>query len=281
MKPGSPGLGRTVALTGLTLVAFAGNSILCRMALRQGAIDPVSFTGLRLASGAAVLLPFVGPRPRPWSPPGALALLVYALAFSLAYVWLDAGTGALLLFGSVQATMIGVGLVQGERPGARRWLGIVAALLGLVWLVRPGGSAPDPAGSALMVGAGVAWGAYSLLGRRARVPARATACNFALAAVPAGFAMALSPLARTFTAPGVGLALASGALTSGLGYVVWYVALRGHTATSAAVVQLAVPVIAALGGVAFLGESPTARLWMAGALTLGGVALAVLSRSAK
>lgn len=275
----SPRLGRTVALTALTLVAFAGNSILCRMALRDEGIDPVSFTALRLIGGAVALMPYLRPTPRPWSPRGALALFAYALGFSLAYVWLDAGTGALLLFGAVQATMIGAGLAQGERPGPLRWLGIGLALTGLAWLVRPGGAAPEPAGVALMVAAGVAWGVYSLIGRRAALPAPATACNFLLASVGGLVVLAFSPLEQTITPTGVTLALVSGGVTSGLGYVLWYAALRGHSATSAAVVQLAVPVIAAVGGVALLGEAPTTRLALAGALTLGGVALAVLARS--
>jgi len=273
---------RTVLLTAVTLVAFAANSILCRLALRSVAIDPLSFTALRLASGALVLLPFLrAPTradPSRWSPASAVALAGYALGFSLAYVWLDAGTGALLLFGAVQVTMIGAGLRAGERPTALRALGIVAAVVGVVVLVAPGVSAPEPAGAALMAGAGVAWGVYSLLGRGVPTPTRATARNFLLAAPLGMLALLARPSTLSVTLEGALLAVTSGALTSGLGYVVWYAALRGHSATSAAVVQLSVPVLAALGGVAFLGEEPTPRLLAAGALTLGGVPVAVLAR---
>lgn len=282
--PSAPGIVRTTALTVAALVAFAGNSILCRLALRPGAggqsaIDPVGFTALRLASGALVLLPvLVRGAGRRWSPAAAAALLTYALAFSLAYVSLDAGTGALLLFGLVQVTMIAAGLSAGERPSPLRTAGIAAAVLGVVLLVAPGISAPDPAGAVLMAVGGVAWGVYSLLGRGVADPTAATAANFALAAPAALLVLAARLEASAVTARGALLAVASGALTSGLGYAVWYRALRGHSATSAAVVQLAVPVLAAAGGVALLGEEPTPRLAGAGGLTLAGVALAVLAR---
>ena len=276
-----PGLARTAALTVLTLSAFAANSILCRKALLTEAIDPVSFTALRLGSGAVVLLPFLRSRadaPAVWSPRAAAALLAYAIAFSLAYVSLDAGTGALLLFGLVQVTMIGSGLRRGERLGGLGTVGFLAAASGVVWLVLPGVSAPNARGAILMSIAGIAWGGYSLLGRGLQAPTRATARNFALAA-PGGLLL-LVPFASSIaiTTNGALLAVTSGAVTSGLGYVVWYTALRGHSATSAAIVQLAVPVLAALGGVAFLGEQPTTRLVGAGALTLGGVAVALMAR---
>ena len=273
---------RTVLLTAATLIAFAANSILCRLALRGEATDPLSFTALRLASGALVLLPFLrvpaGAAPSRWSPASAVALFAYALGFSLAYVWLDAGTGALLLFGAVQVTMIGAGLRAGERPTALRALGILAAIVGVVVLVAPGVSAPEPIGAALMAGAGVAWGIYSLLGRGVPAPTRATARNFLLAAPLGLLALLARPSTLSVTTEGALLAVTSGAVTSGLGYVVWYAALRGHSATSAAVVQLSVPVLAALGGVAFLSEEATPRLFAAGALTLGGVLVAVLAR---
>ena len=269
----------TAALTAVALVAFAANSILCRLALREGAIDAPAFTALRLASGALVLLPFLRARgaPEPWSPRAALALAVYALGFSFSYLWLDAGVGALLLFGAVQGTMIGAGLAGGERPGPLRVAGIALAAAGVVVLVRPGGAAPQPLGALLMVAAGVGWGAYSLLGRGTLAPTRATARNFVLAA-PIGLGLwALLP-GEAPSAEGVALAVASGALTSGLGYVVWYAALRGHSATSAAVVQLLVPLLAALTGTLLLDEAAGPRLWTSAALTLGGVALAVLAR---
>lgn len=259
-------------------MAFAGNSILCRMALRGEAIDAISFTALRLASGALVLLPFLrGGRYGRWRARAAVALFAYALGFSLAYVSIDAGTGALLLFGCVQVTMIGAGLREGERPTPLGAFGIAVATVGVVLLVAPGVTAPDPAGAALMAFAGVAWGVYSLLGRGVTAPTVSTANNFLLAA-PLGFAaLALNASRASFTATGALLAVASGAITSGLGYVLWYAALRGHSATSAAVVQLSVPVLAAVGGVVLLGETTTWRLAGSGALTLGGVALAVLS----
>ncbi len=264
----------TLALTVLALVAFAGNSLLCRLALRDGAIDPASFTAVRLGAGALVLLPLVRGGGA-WSWRGALALLVYALGFSLAYVSLDAGTGALLLFGLVQITMLGAGLRAGERLGGLQLVGTAAAVAGVVVLVAPGVSAPDPRGALLMAAAGVAWGVYSLLGRGVARPAAATARAFLLAAPVSLLALPLAPGALFVEPRGALLAGISGAVTSGLGYVVWYRALRGHTASSAAVVQLAVPVLAALGGVALLDEAVTTRLVGASALTLGGVALAL------
>jgi len=273
---------RTSVLTLLTLLAFAGNSILCRTALGARTIDPYSFTTIRIASGALVLLPFLRPShaaARSSSLRAGAALFVYALAFSLAYVSLDAGTGALLLFGTVQITMIGTGLARGERPSLAQAAGLALAVIGVVLLVAPGVTAPAPAGAALMTLAGAAWGVYSLLGRGAPDPRAATARNFAVALAPAALVTLLAPLLLpppTALQPrGVLLAATSGALTSGLGYVLWYAALRGHTATSAAIVQLAVPVLAALGGVALLDEGFTGRLALASVLTLGGVALAV------
>jgi drug/metabolite transporter (DMT)-like permease len=274
---------RTAVLTAAALLAFAGNSILCRLALAERAIDPASFTALRIGSGAAVLAllgrPFRrAPGGAPWRPAAAGALVTYALAFSLAYTTLDAGVGALLLFGAVQVSMLGVGLLRGERLGARQTAGLCAAVAGFLLLVRPGLSAPDPTGAALMTLAGCAWGVYSLLGRGVADPVRATARNFVLAAPAAALALAVAALASRLDATprGALLAAASGALTSGLGYVAWYAALRGHSATSAAVVQLAVPVLAALGGAALIGERPSARLLEAAVLTLGGVALCVV-----
>jgi drug/metabolite transporter (DMT)-like permease len=276
LSPLSTGL-----LTALTLAAFAGNSILCRVALVEGAIDPVGFTALRIGSGALVLLPLAGLRGASgarWRAVPALALFAYAIGFSLAYVTLNAGTGALLLFGFVQVTMLGAGWVRGERPSLTQTLGLLAALAGMGWLVSPGVTAPDPVGAALMSAAGIAWGVYSLLGRGAGSPTRATARNFLLAA-PLGLgALLLAGERVSITPRGALLAVASGALTSGLGYVLWYAALRGHTRISAAVVQLAVPVLAALGGVALLSEAPTWRLAGSSVLTLGGVGLALVPR---
>lgn len=284
-----------LVLTFLTLVAFASNSLLCRMALLPDAIDAASFTALRVVAGALALSPLLvrslranSARP-PWR--SALALFAYAIAFSFAYTSLTTGTGALLLFGSVQVTMIGAALVAGERPRALEWIGGVLALVGLVWLVLPGVSAPPLVGAALMIVAGIAWGVYSLLGRApassGRTPSHDTAWSFARAtplALAVFLAMLFVPSSHAshasvhITTTGALLAIASGALTSGLGYVLWYAVLRGHTATSAALVQLAVPVLAAFAGVVVLDEHVTARLLVAAALVVGGVALAVAGR---
>jgi len=269
------------------MVAFAANSLLCRAALGADRIDPASFTGLRLLSGALLLWPLprlLEPADEPPRPAGswvsAAALFVYAIAFSWSYVTLDAGTGALVLFGSVQATMIGTGMARGERPRPGQWLGLVAALGGLVYLVSPGLKSPDPLGATLMALAGAAWGVYSLRGRSILRPLAATGGNFAravplaaVAAVVAGSSLHAGPV-------GLALAVVSGGVTSGLGYVLWYRALGDMTATTAAIVQLVVPVLAAAGGVLFLAERPGVRLLMAAVLILGGVATAILSRRA-
>lgn len=273
---------RIAALTALTMVAFAGNSLLCRVALRHTAIDAASFTTIRLIAGALVLWLLV--RLRPAALPGrghwisAAALFAYAAGFSFAYVSLPAATGALLLFGAVQATMIGRGLASGERLSGLRLAGFVLALGGLVSLLLPGLSAPPLLGSALMIGAGVAWGIYSLRGRGAGDPTRVTAGNF-VRAVPFGLALSLLMQgSATFDAAGVAYAVASGAVTSGLGYALWYSVLPALKATNAATVQLSVPIIAALGGVVFLGEPVTLRLVFASVAILGGIAMVILVR---
>lgn len=261
------------------MIAFAGNSLLCRMALKHTVIDPGTFTSIRMLSGALALWLIVfmqtGSRVRSGNWPSALALFAYAAAFSFAYVELSAGMGALLLFGAVQATMILFGLWKGERMNGRQGAGLAAALGGLVALVLPGLSAPAPGSATLMVLAGVAWGVYSLRGRGAGDPLATTAGNF-LRTVPfaAGLSLLLLSMARV-DFPGVAYAIASGALTSGVGYAIWYAALRGMTATSAATVQLSVPVIAALGGVLLLGEPITMRLLGASIAILGGIALVI------
>lgn len=279
---------RTVLLTLTALVAFAANSILNRWALAGGAIDPTSFASLRLATGAAALLALVRLSGREGAvrPAGdwrsAAALFLYAVPFSLSYVSLSAGTGALILFGAVQVTMIGVGLHQGERPHPFEWTGLVVALAGLAYLLAPGLAAPSLAGSLLMVTAGVAWGVYSLIGRGSRDPLATTAGNF-LRAAP--LAVAVTAVALVVAGPGVfltweGVLLAtiSGALTSGVAYAVWYAALAHLTATTAATVQLSVPVLAAFGGVVLLAEEVTLRLVVASVLVLGGVAGAIRGR---
>ncbi len=277
MKPG-----RLFILTASAMIAFAANSLLCRAALRETGIDAASFTLIRIFSGAAALWIILrlrltnGKKSGNWL--SAFALFAYAAAFSFAYNTLSAGTGALLLFGAVQATMILWGLGQGERLRPPQWLGLAAALGGLVVLVLPGLSAPPLSGSVLMLTAGVAWGAYSLRGKGEANPASATAGNF-LRAVPMALALSvvLFPLARVDPG-GAGYAVLSGAIASGCGYVIWYTALPGLQATSAATVQLSVPVLAAAGGIVLLGEPLTARFVLASIAILGGIALVVLER---
>ncbi len=276
------GSARTLLLTALAMLAFAANSLLCRLALQQPIIDPASFGSIRLISGALTLglivrlQPGDGTAGRPdWL--AAAMLFAYVGCFSFAYLTLSAGTGALILFGAVQVTMIGAGLRAGESFPPVAWAGLMLAVGGLVYLVSPGLSAPPLGGALLMAAAGVAWGAYSLRGRGVPDPLRATARNF-LRATP--FALGLSLLTLTgahASAAGVALAIVSGALTSGLGYVVWYAALRGLSAMRAATVQLSVPPIAALGGALLMAETLTPRLAFASAAILGGIAL-VLSR---
>lgn len=270
---------RLIVLVALAMLAFAGNSLLCRLALRDTAIDAASFTTLRLLSGALALWLIVRLRGRAaaggdWR--SAFALFVYAAGFSFAYLALDAGTGALLLFGAVQTTMIGHGLARGERLRGPQWLGFALAMGGLVGLFLPGVSTPPPAGAALMLCAGAAWGVYSLRGRGAGDPTAVTAGNF-LRAVP--FALALSALcvARvSLDAVGLAYALASGVLTSGIGYAIWYAALPSLRAASAATIQLSVPALAAFGGALLLGETPGLRLLLASGAILGGIALVIL-----
>jgi len=273
----------TAALTAAAMLAFASNSLLCRSALVGGDADAASFTTVRLASGALALALLARARGSPapasriaWG--SAVALFAYAILFSLAYLRIPAGAGALLLFAAVQLTMIGAGFRHGERPRALEWAGLAVSLVGLVLLTRPGLTRPDPLGAMLMLGAGAAWGVYSLRGRGAADAVAANAASFTravpLALLTSALFGVLAPTRLTLT--GVLLALASGALTSGLGYAVWYAALRGLSATRAAIVQLSVPPLAALGGVLVLGERASLRLWLASALILGGIALAIL-----
>jgi drug/metabolite transporter (DMT)-like permease len=265
--------------TVLALAAFAGNSLLCRAALAHGGIDAASFTLLRLLSGAvalAVLARLRSNRSGRGTWPSALALFAYAAAFSFAYRQLTAATGALLLFGAVQATMIARGLWTGERLRFPQWCGLLLACGGLVGLVLPGLSAPPLSAALLMLGAGIAWGAYSLRGRGAGDPLRVTAGNF-LRAMPMAVLLALLLMDRVSMTPaGIGYAVLSGALASGVGYALWYAALPQLRATTAATVQLGVPVLAALGGVVLLGEPPTLRLLLASAAILGGIGLVVV-----
>ena len=273
---------RIILLTVLAMVAFAGNSLLCRLALRDTTIDAASFTTIRLCSGAVMLWLVVRVRGGAYTGAGnwrsALALFAYAAGFSFAYLSLPAASGALLLFGAVQATMIGHGLWAGERLRRMQFAGLALALGGLVGLLLPGLSAPPLLGSLLMLGAGVAWGVYSLRGRGAGDATQVTAGNF-LRAVPIAAALSLLMIGNvSLDRAGLAYAVASGALASGLGYAIWYTALPGLKATKAATVQLSVPVIAALGGVAFLGEAITLRLMLASIAILGGIALVILEK---
>jgi drug/metabolite transporter (DMT)-like permease len=295
---------RLVLLTALALLAFAGNSLLCRAALRDTALDAVSFTLLRLVSGALVLWACVQLLGRASAAPASLhakprrsgdwrggaALFVYAAGFSLAYTTLPAGTGALLLFGAVQVTMIGAGLGRGERLSGPQWLGFIAACAGLAGLLWPGAAMPSFTGAVLMLTAGVAWGVYSLLGRHAGPPLVVTAGNFWRASAAAALLWALvgmaplvgiGPLVGSGQMPwrwdsqGALLALLSGAVTSGLGYALWYSALPDLRATQAGVLQLTVPVITTAGAVAWLGEALSWQLVLCSAVVLGGVALVI------
>jgi drug/metabolite transporter (DMT)-like permease len=275
---------RVFLLTALAMVAFAGNSLLCRLALKQTRIDAASFTVTRIASGALCLAIIVQIRKGTLRTSGswlsALALFGYAALFSFAYLCLTAGTGALLLFGAVQATMILWALNKGERLRPGQIAGLVLALAGLVALVFPGLTAPPLGAALLMLSAGIAWGVYSLRGKGGGDPLRATAGNF-LRAVP--LAVLLSLVAwrsADFDRAGIGYAVASGALASGIGYAIWYTALPALKATGAATVQLSVPVLAAAGGIAFLGEPITLRFALASIAVLGGIALVIFERRA-
>ncbi len=269
----------TAALTATAMLAFAGNSLLARAALMGGGIDALSFTALRLAAGAAMLALLLRGRgeARTGSWISAGALFLYAVCFSLAYLRLGAATGALILFAAVQAGMIGWGLWRGQRPGIRAGIGLAIAFAAFVVLMLPGLRAPDPPGAALMAGAGLAWAVYSLRAGTGSALAR-TGGNFARATLLC-LPLALAGLVTGHAdLPGAGLALASGAVTSGLGYAVWYRALPGLAPIQAAGVQLTVPLIASLGAVAVLSETLTLRLVLCGLCLLGGVALTILTK---
>jgi len=273
---------RVFVLTALAMLAFAGNSLLCRVAFTDTTIDPASFTSIRLVSGAVALW-LLTRQGRGKAASGsnwisAAALFIYAAGFSFAYVHLPAATGALLLFGAVQATMIAWGLWLGERLRPVQFIGLLLACAGVIALMLPGISTPPLAGSLLMLGAGLAWGVYSLRGPGGADPARTTAGNFIRAAVMAVVLSAFLLQSAAIDTRGVVYAVASGAVTSGLGYVIWYMALPALKAISAATAQLSVPLIAALGAVVFLGESLSLRLALAGAAILGGIGLVIYQR---
>jgi drug/metabolite transporter (DMT)-like permease len=275
-----------IVLTTLAMVAFAANSILCRMALGADTIDAASFTSIRLISGAVMLAGILfyrdhGLKQERLNPISTLMLFGYALCFSFSYIELSAGTGALILFGAVQLTIILFGSAMGERHGRTTWIGIIAAFGGLAYLLTPSVSAPPPISALLMALAGIAWGIYTIRGKASVNPLSTTGWNF-IATIP------LSVLAYLFfrsdahlTSKGVTLAILSGTLASGIGYVIWYSALPSLSRTTAATVQLSVPVIAAFGGVLLLSEPVTLRLLIASLVVLGGIYLTIKSSAPK
>ena len=276
---------KTLLLTSLALVAFAANSILCRLALGAQAIDAESFTIVRLLSGSLALMVILwftgrgGNKTSRGSWPASVALFLYAAAFSYAYISLDTGTGALILFGAVQVTMIVLSIRAGNRLHVLEWAGVGTAFAGFVFLILPGVSAPSPSGFLLMSLAGIAWGIYTLMGKGSKDPLADTSYNF-LRTTPMALILVLMALSSSaeYSSQGILLAVLSGAIASGLGYTIWYTALRGLSTTQAAVVQLSVPFIAAMGGVAFSEETITLRLLESAVLILGGILLVVLGR---
>ncbi len=270
--------------TGFALTSFAFNSILCRFALGLNLIDAASFTTVRLVSGAVALLIIfaifgkrkAASRKGNWL--SAFFLFAYAVCFSFAYNELTTGMGALILFGCVQATMIIFALFKGERPGLLEWLGLFVAVGGLVYLVSPGLTAPPIFSSILMALAGIAWGFYTLRGKGSLDPLADTTGNF-IRAVPFVMISVLPFLGEVhFSRQGILFAVLSGAIASGIGYAVWYAALRFHTATRAAVLQLSVPVLAAIGGVLLVSETVSMRLFISAVLIIGGIGAAILGR---
>ena len=275
---------RAVLYTSFALVAFAFNSILCRMALRGGEADAAGFTLVRLLAGAVTLIviSYFAGRDKTFTGRGnwlsAFFLFAYAICFSFAYLGLTAGTGALILFGSVQLTMIVCAIVHGERPHLLEWIGLVAAVAGLIYLVLPGLAAPPLGGSALMAGAGAAWGLYTLRGRGSTAPLADTTGNF-LRAVPMIVIAAIPFFSKIdLSTNGLILAATSGAVTSGIGYTIWYAALKHLTATRAAILQLAVPLLTAGFGIVLLSEPATTRLAIAAGLILGGILAVIVAK---
>ena len=287
LQPGSISINnvvKTSLFTALALIAFAANSVLCRLALGEETIDAASFTVIRLLSGALVLLVMltlsndkeISASKGSWS--ASLMLFVYAVAFSFAYISLDTGTGALILFGSVQITMILLSLVSGNRLHLSEWVGVIIAFTGFVYLVLPEVTSPSVMGFLLMIAAGIAWGMYTLKGRGSAHPLKDTAYNF-LRTIPLVIILLVITIQDAhYSAAGVLLAVLSGGIASGIGYTIWYIALGGLSTTQAAVVQLSVPAIAAFGGVLFVSEAITARLTLSASMILGGILLVVLGR---
>lgn len=275
---------KTIILTSLALIAFAANSVLCRLALGNEAIDASSFTVIRLLSGTIVLLIIISTTRNTTgtSSKGSWAagfmLFLYATTFSYAYISLDTGTGALILFGSVQITMILLSLISGTRLHITEWAGVVIAFTGFIYLILPEITTPSIVGFMLMTVAGIAWGIYTLKGRSSKSPLMDTAYNF-LRTTPFVVLLAISTINNVnYSSEGIVLALLSGGITSGIGYTIWYIALGGLSSTQAAVLQLSVPVIAALGGIIFVSEAVTFRLTISAAMVLGGILIVVLGK---
>ncbi|MBT8374859.1 MAG: DMT family transporter [Deltaproteobacteria bacterium] len=268
----------------MALIAFAANSVLCRLALGERTIDASGFTVIRLLAGAMVLFAIISIKGNKtdlvtkgsWS--ASLMLFLYAITFSFAYITLDTGTGALILFGSVQITMILLSLISGDRLHITEWTGVIIAFIGFVYLILPGVTTPSAIGFLLMIVAGIAWGVYTLKGRSSDDPLMDTAFNF-LRTVPLVIILAIITVKNVhYSYEGILLAAISGGITSGIGYAIWYVALGGLSATQAAVVQLLVPVIAAIGGIIFVSETLTLRLIVSATMILGGILMVVLGR---
>ncbi len=276
---------RVTGLTTLALVAFAGNSVLCRLALKDGSIDAASFSTVRLVSGAVALLIILyvsnrGTRSDSYgSWMSAAMLFLYAVCFSFAYISLDTGVGALILFGMVQATMVTGALWAGDRPAVAEWIGWLLAVLGFVYLVSPGLTAPSPTGSVLMGIAGIAWGVYSLRGRKEPFALAGTTYNFVRSVPLVIVVSAVSLTDLHLSANGIVLAILSGAITSGVGYAIWYTVLRSISSMRAAMVQLSVPILAAAGGVLFLAEAVSLRLVVSALLILGGIFFAIFGKA--
>ena len=275
---------KLIILTSLALIAFAANSVLCRLALGSGAIDASSFTVLRLLSGIVVLFIIISIAKNKtktytkgsWY--ASLMLFTYAITFSYAYISLDTGTGALILFGSVQITMILLSLISGTRLHLTEWAGVIVAFVGFIYLILPGVTTPSLTGFILMSVSGIAWGVYTMKGRGSKSPLMDTAYNFFRTA-PLVVLLAIFTMSNiNYSSEGILLALLSGGITSGIGYTIWYIALGGLSSTQAAVLQLSVPVIAAIGGVVFVSEEITMRLTISAAIILGGILIVILGK---
>ncbi|MCP4670303.1 MAG: DMT family transporter [Desulfobacula sp.] len=278
-------LAKTIIFTGLTLIAFAANSVLCRLALGERAIDASSFTIIRLMSGVIVLLGILsfnknknGSTTRgSWY--AGVMLFLYAISFSFAYITLNTATGALILFGSVQITMIISSLISGTRLHVMEWTGVIIAFTGFVYLILPAVTTPSAIGFLLMTVAGIAWGIYTLMGRGSKNPLTDTAYNFFRTIPIAIILLILTIKNSNYSSEGVLLAVLSGGVTSAIGYTIWYIALGGLSALQAAVLQLLVPVIAAFGGVIFVSETITLRLTVSAIMILGGILMIVLGKN--